>query len=64
VLTQRRTLIDIAPTIGRLLNFDTPLAEGEVMEELFDTTTPTPSGLRFEPNTVVGKPKRRAGTWS
>jgi arylsulfatase A-like enzyme len=42
VLTRRRTLIDIAPTIGRLLNFDTPLAEGEVMQELFEKATPTP----------------------
>jgi hypothetical protein len=35
VVTQRRTLRDIAPTIGHLLGFDTPLAEGEVMAELF-----------------------------
>jgi hypothetical protein len=34
VITQRRTLRDIAPTIGFLLGFDTPLAEGEVMTEL------------------------------
>ncbi|MCL4300118.1 MAG: alkaline phosphatase family protein [Anaerolineae bacterium] len=34
VITQRRTLRDIAPTIGYLLGFDTPLAEGEVMTEL------------------------------
>jgi hypothetical protein len=36
VITQRRTLADLAPTIGRLLGFDTPLAGGEVMTELFE----------------------------
>jgi len=34
VVEQRRTLRDIAPTIGYLLGFETPLAEGEVMTEL------------------------------
>ena len=34
VTDQRRTLRDITPTIGYLLNFATPLAEGEVMTEL------------------------------
>ncbi len=34
-LEQRRTLIDIAPTIGHLLGFGTPLADGQVMTELF-----------------------------
>jgi hypothetical protein len=34
VISQRRTLRDIAPTIGYLLGLDTPLAEGEVMMEL------------------------------
>lgn len=34
VISQRRTLRDIAPTIGYLLGFDTPLTEGEVMIEL------------------------------
>ncbi len=36
VVKQRRTLRDIAPTIGYLLGVDTPPAEGEVMMELFD----------------------------
>lgn len=34
VVTQRRTLRDIAPTIGYLLGFETPLADGEIMTEL------------------------------
>jgi hypothetical protein len=34
VVTQRRALRDIAPTIGYLLDFETPFAEGEVMSEL------------------------------
>lgn len=34
VVEQRRTLRDIAPTIGYLLGFGTPLVEGEVMTEL------------------------------
>jgi hypothetical protein len=37
VESQRRTLRDIAPTLGALLGFETPLAEGEVMTELFET---------------------------
>jgi hypothetical protein len=36
VISQRRTLRDIAPTLGYLLGFDTPLAEGEVMTELLE----------------------------
>ena len=36
VVAQRRTLRDIAPTIGYLLGFHTPLAEGEVMAELYE----------------------------
>ncbi len=35
VETMRRSLIDIAPTIGRLLDFGTQLAEGQPMMELF-----------------------------
>jgi hypothetical protein len=34
VVSTRRTLRDIAPTIGYLLGFETPLAEGEIMTEL------------------------------
>lgn len=34
VVTQRRTLRDITPTIGYLLGFETPLAEGDIMTEL------------------------------
>lgn len=34
VVTQRRTLRDIAPTIGYLLGLETSFAEGEVMTEL------------------------------
>ncbi|MDZ7290648.1 MAG: alkaline phosphatase family protein [candidate division KSB1 bacterium] len=33
----RRTIIDIAPTIGALLNFPTPFATGKVMSELWRT---------------------------
>jgi arylsulfatase A-like enzyme len=32
--TVRRTLVDIAPTVGQLLGFHTPLARGSVMWEL------------------------------
>jgi hypothetical protein len=35
VETERRTQIDVAPTLGWLLGVETPLAEGEVMVELF-----------------------------
>ncbi len=36
VVEERHTLIDITPTIGKLLGFATPYAEGTVMEEMFD----------------------------
>ena len=36
VVRERHTLIDLAPTIGRLLGFQTPYAEGVVMEEMFE----------------------------
>jgi hypothetical protein len=36
VIAQRRTLRDLAPTMGYLLGFPAPWAEGEVMTELFE----------------------------
>lgn len=36
VINQRRTLRDMAPTVGYLLGFDTPFATGTVMTELFE----------------------------
>jgi hypothetical protein len=35
VVSRRRSLRDIAPTIGYLLDFETPFVEGEVMAELW-----------------------------
>ncbi|GAB4429778.1 MAG: hypothetical protein Fur0044_27480 [Anaerolineae bacterium] len=40
VISQRRTLRDIAPTIGYLLDFETPFVEGEVMAELLTQESP------------------------
>lgn len=36
VVERRVSLIDIAPTIGRLMGFDLPYAEGDVIEELLE----------------------------
>jgi bisphosphoglycerate-independent phosphoglycerate mutase (AlkP superfamily) len=33
-VSRRRMLVDIAPTVGRLLGFHTPLARGSIMWEL------------------------------
>lgn len=35
VITSQRELIDIAPTISKMLDFSMPTAKGEVMEEMF-----------------------------
>ncbi|MFQ6104364.1 MAG: hypothetical protein ACE5OP_08735 [Candidatus Glassbacteria bacterium] len=35
VVEDVRTFIDIAPTIGELMGFDTPFAEGRVMQDMF-----------------------------
>lgn len=40
VSTQQRSLIDITPTIGALLGFQTPHADGSVMTEILSTCQP------------------------
>jgi hypothetical protein len=36
VVKERHTLIDLTPTVGALLGFETPYAEGVVMDEMFE----------------------------
>jgi phosphopentomutase len=36
VTSQQRTLLDIAPTIGHLLGFETPYAGGQIMTEILN----------------------------
>lgn len=53
VINTRRDQIDIAPTIGELLGFQTPYAEGSIMDEIF-------SNPDLGNNTITGglrKPK-------
>jgi hypothetical protein len=52
VITTYRNHIDIAPTVGYILRFPTPLAEGNVMTEMFSPTF-HPSKPRINP---IAKP--------
>jgi len=52
----RRDLIDIAPTVGELLDFQAPYAEGEVMSEMFQDDHPqnvTVTGGERKPHLAV-----------
>lgn len=42
VVTDRRAQIDIAPTVGCLLDFDTPFVQGTVLTEMLRPCFPTP----------------------
>ena len=52
--TETRQLTDICPTVGELLGFDTPLAQGRVLSEMIAS---------YQPHTALATPPSSAACW-
>ena len=65
-ITERRYLIDVAPTAGELLGFPTPFAHGQVITGIFDSDLTVDSRVRAYPKNprIVAKGGSAYVVWS